>query len=119
MKTKSELKKDYKLNPPAAGIFQIKNLVNGKVFLGSAENISGIINRHKFELKMGCHRNRDLQDDWNRHGEQNFEFGILEIVNEENNPDFNYSEELAVYRELWFEKVQPYGDRGYHKSGSI
>jgi len=63
MKSKDELKKEYKLNPPEAGIFQIKNRIKGKIFIGSAENVPGILNRHKFELKMGIHRNRELQNE--------------------------------------------------------
>jgi len=119
MKSKDELKKEYKLNPPEAGIFQIKNRIKGKIFIGSAENVPGILNRHKFELKMGIHRNRELQNDYNRDGEQNFEFTVLEIVNEKKDPDFNYKEELTALKELWFEKLQPYGDKGYNKPDPI
>jgi hypothetical protein len=30
---KKELKKQYKASPPKMGIFQIKNLTNGKIFI--------------------------------------------------------------------------------------
>ncbi len=40
------------------GVFQIRNLTNEKVFVGSSLNLDGIFNRHKFALNAGTTRIR-------------------------------------------------------------
>lgn len=44
-----------------AGIYQIRNIVNGKVYIGSAVNIERRWGMHKNRLKAGQHRNIHLQ----------------------------------------------------------
>ena len=38
---KKELKKQYKQTLQPMGVYQIKNLVNGKIFIGSVKNLPG------------------------------------------------------------------------------
>ena len=97
------------------GVFQIRNLVNEKVFIGSSLNLDGIFNRHEFQLKMGGHPNKPLQSDWNAFGSENFAFEILEEVFPRENPGYNYREDLEVSEDLWLEKLEPYGDKGYNE----
>lgn len=61
------------------GVYQIRNVINGKVYVGSTS--TGIANRwsqHKRDLKKGVHHNRFLQRAWNKGGEESFVFEILE-----------------------------------------
>jgi group I intron endonuclease len=110
---KKEAKQDYKLNPPAMGVFQIRNLQNEKVFVGSSLNLAGIFNRSEFALKMGGHANKSLQKDWNAFGAENFAFEILEELEPRENLDSK--KELAVLEDLWLEKLAPYGENGYNE----
>ena len=112
---KKELKREYKQNLRPMGIFQIRNLIKEKVFIGSTLNLPGIFNRHEFQLKMGGHPNKILQADWNEFGAENFEFEILEEVFPRENPDYNYAADLEVLEDLWLEKLEPYGDKGYNE----
>ena len=50
MKPRKELKREYQQRDKRAGVFQIKNIVNGKVLLGSSLNLDGPLNLHKFAL---------------------------------------------------------------------
>jgi group I intron endonuclease len=62
------------------GIYQIRNLVNGKRYIGSAAG-KGFRNRwglHIKTLRDGDHHNEHLQNAWNKHGEESFVFEILE-----------------------------------------
>ena len=61
---KKELKKQYKQTLQPMGIYQIKNLVNGKIFIGSAKNLPGKLNSVKFQLENGSHMNSELQKDF-------------------------------------------------------
>jgi group I intron endonuclease len=110
---KRQAKQNYKLNPPAMGVFQIRNLSNEKVFVGSSMNLEGIFNRHEFQLKMGGHPNKDLQKDWNALGAENFAFEILEELEPRENLDDKA--ELTFLEDLWLEKLEPYGERGYNE----
>ena len=63
------------------GIYKIKNRVNGKYYIGSSDNILGSNGRwqeHINGLKANRHENSYLQRSWNKYGEKNFEFSILE-----------------------------------------
>lgn len=118
MDKRQEMKWEYKHSRRPVGVFQIKCLVNGKVFLVSSTNVEGLINSHRFRLKSGGHRNHELQQDWNRYGEEQFAFEVLELVEPETEglQDLDAEgEEVKLMEEQWLEKLQPYGDRGYHK----
>jgi group I intron endonuclease len=114
-------KQQYKQTHTEMGVYQIKNQLNGKIFVGSSMDLTGIWNRHRFELKVKSHKNKDLQNDWNIHGEGNFLFDVLENIKpeEETVTDLSdlkkYQKKLKVLEEKWFESLQPYQERGYHQ----
>ncbi len=112
---KKDLKREYLETRRPIGVFQIRNTVSGKVFVGSSINLEGIFNRSEFELKAGGHRNRSLQADWNKVGAENFVFEILEEVFPRDNPDYDYAADLEVLEDLWLEKLEPYGEKGYNE----
>ena len=119
MKSKRDIKREYIERKKPAGVFQVKNTVNGKVLLGSSLNIEGPLNSHKFMLTIGQHRNKALQKEWNEYGPDAFVFEILEVVNIKDDPSFNLSDELALLEQIWLEEIQPFGKRGYNKDSNI
>lgn len=65
------------------GIYKIVNVINGKIYIGSASSKGGLIkrwNEHKSSLKRNKHSNKHLQSAWNKYGEGSFIFEIIEIV---------------------------------------
>jgi hypothetical protein len=115
LKDKKRLKQEYKQNPRPMGVFLIRNMVNEKVFIGVSLDLPGIINRHKFQLTMGNHPNTRLQSEWNEFGSESFAFEILDRLNPQDDPHFDYREDLAFLEDLWLEKLQPYDDLGYNE----
>ena len=113
-KSKKELNREYLERAKPAGVFQIKNTVNGKVLLGSSLNLEGPLNKHKFMLKIGSHKNKALLEDWKQYGEEQFAFEILEVVDVKDNPNFNLKDELTLLEEIWLENLQPFGEKGYN-----
>jgi len=97
----------------------VKNTVNGKVLLGSSLNLEGPLNSHKFMLSIGRHRNEELQKEWNEFGADKFVFEILEVVKISTEPGFNINDELSLLEEIWLEKLQPFGERGYNRNTEI
>jgi hypothetical protein len=78
------------------GIYQIKNKVNGKVFIGSAKNVKGILNSNKFQLKMGSHYIKELQEDYIKYGEDNFIFDKIDTLEFRDDSNYDYTEDLAT-----------------------
>ncbi len=117
MKTRAELKREYKEAPKQAGVFKIQNKINGKILLGSSLNLHGPLNRYRFELRTGVHAHEDLQQDWNQYGADSFLFEIVETVKPKDDPNFNIVDELTLLEQIWLEKLQPYGKKGYMVPG--
>lgn len=66
------------------GIYQIRNISNGKIYVGSAA--SGVKRRwrlHKRMLISNIHHSPHLQRSWNKYGESCFSFEILELCSPE------------------------------------
>src|SRR5262249_43715512 len=112
---KKELKREYKLNHRPMGVYQIRNTVNDKVLVGSTLNLPGIFNRYKLQLKEGNHPNAALQAEWNEFGAESFAFEILDELTPRENPGYDYREDLTSLEDLWLEKLEPYGERGYNE----
>jgi group I intron endonuclease len=62
------------------GVYVIRNTVNGKVYVGSAIRIDARWRLHLKNLREGNHHSRHLQISWNKHGEEAFEFEVIEFV---------------------------------------
>lgn len=63
------------------GVYQIRNLTNGKRYIGSAASDYGFEQRfsqHLRALRGNYHNNQRLQRAWNKHGADVFVFEILE-----------------------------------------
>lgn len=80
-------------NTKLPGIYKIENLVNGAVYIGSAVNLSERHRLHRLTLHSGTNHNKHLQNAWNKYGENNFMFSIIEIVHHPHN--------LIQQEQLW------------------
>lgn len=112
-----ELLRQYKDNPPPAGVYQIRNLINGKVYVSSAPSVDGKLNSQRFLLQAGGHVNRALQADWAAQRPEEFVLEVLEYL-KPSDPSLSpltVRQELAELEKRWLDKLQPYGDRGYNK----
>jgi group I intron endonuclease len=66
--------------PRAPGIYQIRCLPTGKVYVGSAVDLHHRWSVHRRNLRKGEHGNKHLQAAWNKFGEEQFECSVLEYV---------------------------------------
>ena len=103
MKATKRLKNDYKQMKFKVGVFQIRNIVNGKILVGSSVNLDAIWNRHNVELKFDGHRNKMLQQEWKEFGEQNFAFAILYEIEQKDDSNIDYNKEGKKLEEMFIE----------------
>lgn len=76
-----------------SGIYKIENMINGKVYIGSAVNIARRRNTHLSTLKHNKHENIILQQAYNKYGSEAFKFEILEIITDKS---------LLIIREQYY-----------------
>lgn len=63
-----------------SGIYKIINVINNECYVGSAVNFHRRFGAHRRGLNKNSHANRHLQSAWNKYGENNFKFVIIEEV---------------------------------------
>ena len=112
---KKAAKLAYKASRRPMGIFQVRNVVSGKRFVGSSVDLSAIFNRIRFQLFAGAHPNKDLEADWKRLGADKFTFDVLEEIVLREDPNYDYNADLETLEDLWLEKLQPYDEKGYNE----
>ncbi|MCU7499487.1 MAG: DUF2087 domain-containing protein [Ignavibacteria bacterium] len=116
---RKEIIRDYKeKDRPTMGVYQLRNLKNGKIFLGSGKNLEAKRNLHMVALKeWGLHEIKELQEAWNELGEKGVAFEILDVLEPKKDApvNYNYAKDIAFLEEMWLEKLQPYDDKGYNK----
>jgi group I intron endonuclease len=61
-----------------AGIYAIINNTNLNIYIGSSNNLRHRKNQHLSLLRNNNHFNKKLQNSWNKYGEENFSFEIIE-----------------------------------------
>lgn len=89
-----------------SGIYVIRNNVNGKVYVGSTKNFYNRKLTHFKLLKENKHWNIRLQRSFNVHGEEHFEFEIIERI--------PYEKELIIERENYFILTMKSKEHGYN-----
>jgi hypothetical protein len=117
---KKELASAYTQSFRRMGVYQIRNVENGKLLLCSTMDLDGARNRLLFTQQTNINSMSVLQQDWNRYGGASFVFEELdEIKPDEAFADAEqrkkYKDEVDALLELWIEKLQPFGERGYNK----
>lgn len=60
------------------GIYKITNLVNNKVYIGQSIDVESRFYAHLYMLRNKVHYNSHLQNTWDKYGENNFKFEIIE-----------------------------------------
>jgi group I intron endonuclease len=87
------------------GIYEIKNKISGKFYVGSSVDIQKRWDNHKYCLRRGIHVNCHLQNSWIKHGENSFSFRVIEKV--------IHSDDLLKREQYWFDTLDPMSN-GYN-----
>lgn len=60
-----------------SGVYAIRNVYNKKIYIGSSVQLKERWRQHKKHLENGTHHSPKLQNSWNKHGSDAFEFFVL------------------------------------------
>ena len=85
-------------------IYKITNLVNGRVYVGSAWTFNERCYRHFSALRSGKHKNHRLQTDYNVHGCQSFEIQTIKIYRIESIS----RKKLYEIEQMYIDGLKPY-----------
>jgi len=102
-----ELARQYKQAFPCMGVYAVRCEAAGLLRVGSSRNAEGVLNRLRFELVRGAHRDKALQQAWRTHGAAAFRFEVIDRVKERDDPAFDYDAELASLLALWQAELLP------------
>ncbi|NIK80351.1 hypothetical protein FHS15_005535 [Paenibacillus castaneae] len=129
---RKQLTAEYQERERSMGVFQIKNNVNGRIYIGGSTNLDALWGKEQFVLSMDGHTNKELQKEWKQFGSENFSYLVLETVKTDQKIRYDYKDvldaegrqpvdmvhqynrEVASLKEQWLSKLQPYGEKGYH-----
>ncbi|WP_264778967.1 GIY-YIG nuclease family protein [Deinococcus aetherius] len=65
-----------------SGVYAIRNLKTGQVYVGSAHDVRSRWGTHFWRLNQGNHHSPRLQRAWNRDGAECFQFDLLEAISD-------------------------------------
>lgn len=113
MDRRKELRMQWDEQKTVAGVFQITNTKNDKIFVDGTRNIN-TINGQKFMLEHHSHPNKSLQAEWDEFGADAFTVHILETLEKTPDEYYNVKDEIKKLKEKWVQRLQPFDDSGYN-----
>lgn len=95
---------EYNGHSRKGGIYQIKNLISGVIYIGSAKEFKERWKRHKSSLIRGVHHTKRLQNSYSKHiseiGNDDFlNFNVLEVM------EVSTKFERLMREEWWIQKL--------------
>ena len=108
-----EMIRQYKETPRPAGVFLVRHAPSGRSLLGSSPDAPATLNRIRAELRMHGHRNRELQRDWDAGDPAQFEFKVVDLVDQPDRPDLDLAAELDGLEAVWREELGVVGASSY------
>lgn len=82
------------------GIYIITNLITGQIYVGSTYSLGIRKSQHFSNLRKNRHCNKYLQNSFNKYGEENFVFDVVQIVDK--------IEDLIFYEQKWINLTRCY-----------
>lgn len=74
------MQREYNGYPNSSGVYRIRNLLDGKVYIGSCKVFKQRAGQHSSRLEKNKHHNRHLQNAWNKYGSNAFLFEVLKPI---------------------------------------
>lgn len=95
----------YRETARPMGIWQVRCTATGRSLVGHSTDLPAMLNRQRAQLRLGAHRQGDLQADWHTHGEAAFTFEVLDTLEPRDEPGYDSRADLAELEALWRERL--------------
>lgn len=102
------------------GIYRIKNLKTGKIYIGQSNDIRSRIKNHIKNLTCGTHTNKGLQEDYDNCGLSIFDYDILFECDKNDLFELEsktikeyYDKNIKLYNETDLQKIRGWVRRVY------
>ena len=102
---RKEAVREFKERKPSAGVYALRCSASGRRWVDASPNLKAAENREYFSLRQRLHRNKELQAEWNEHGESSFSFEVLETLADDTQ-DLNLRDALTKRKRAWAEGPQ-------------
>ncbi len=99
---RKEAARQFKERKPSPGIYALRCRTTGRVWVDSSPNLDAAQNGQFFQLRQRLHRDKELQAEWMTHGEESFEFNVLEALPEDT-PSLNLRDLLRERKQFWLQ----------------
>lgn len=81
--SRKESIRKFKEQKSPLGTYAVRCTSTGRVWVGASRNLNATKNGCWFTLRNGLHLEKSLQAEWNSQGESNFQYEILEGIDED------------------------------------
>lgn len=102
---KRDLVREYKERKQRRGVYVVRCSASGQVWASASPNLDAQQNSLWFQLKLGSHPNRELQDAWKQHGDATFSYEAVDELDESERTPYALKADLAELEALWREKL--------------
>lgn len=110
---KKQIKQDYKQLKEPYGLYIVSCTENNKFFIGQTMNPSGKLKRVKMELDYGTHPYKNLQEDYNKYGEDKIKIEVLVQFEIKDETQSELKIKLKNLLKEWKDKLQKEGKEHY------
>ena len=103
---KRKLRQQYKAQPLHGGVYRICCAPAGSAWLRATTELQGANNRFTFACNVGSCPEPAMRAAWAQYGPAAFTLEVLEEMEQkETQSEHEFTEDSAVLRELWAEKL--------------
>jgi hypothetical protein len=95
---------EYKNRKIPRGTFSVRFAENGPTWVDATPDLDAAKNSLLWALRHGMHRNKDLQAEWNAHGESAFQYEVLEKLEDDLAP-MAWRDLLKDKKKEWLEQL--------------
>jgi hypothetical protein len=95
---------EWKMRKTPRGVYRLRFSEAGPVFADAVPDLDAVRNSLLFTLRIGAHPNKQLQSEWNSHGEAAFHFEVLEKLEDDLAP-MAWRDLLKEKKKEWLEKL--------------
>lgn len=109
---------EYRTADALCGVYKITNIINWKVYIGQSINMINRWKDHIHALNRNDSKCALLQRAWNKYGQENFSFEILELCTEEqlDEIEIKYIEMYDAFNPEKGYNIEPGGNKNKHLS---